>query len=150
MKDDLENYKRLLRCGLIYQIEEAKRLRSIKENESQSKLSDLMITHYEHLLLEVDTLRSITKVKQWFRDISAYPVETGDTRYEIYLEQQTGLKVELFGKLVKRVERYLDLGYIKSEQQYLDVETVFHLYSAQNKPDELLVKLDALLFSFKG
>jgi hypothetical protein len=150
MTGDLQEYKLLIKFSLIYQIEQAKHIKENSQNELERKICEIMINGCENLLLQLDDLRSVTKAKQWFRDISAYPIESGDTAYAIYLEEKTGLRVEIFNRVIKQVEKYLKVGKIKWEHQYREVESVFHLYSSQNKPNELLSKLDALLFSFKG
>jgi hypothetical protein len=145
----LENQKLLLKTGLVYQTEQASRNAEITENERDKRFYHMMVEELGNILIQVDELKSISKTKQWFRDISEAPIENGDINYQIYLEVKTGLKIDLFNSLIKKVTQYLKAGKINTEGQYRDVELAIQLYTHQKKPEMEISALDKLLFKFQ-
>ena len=147
---ELDSQKLLIKAGLIYQIAQSKKTVETTQNELDRNVANIIIEQFSNLLNQVDDLQSVTKAKQWFRDISEGPIERGDINYQIYLEGKTGIKVDLFGSLIKKVTRYLKVGRINAEHQYREVELALQLYSHQRKLEEELIALDNLLFTFRA
>ena len=146
----LENQKLLIKAGLNYQIDQARKTLETTGVELDKKISNIIIEQSGNVLKQVDDLKSVTKARNWFRDISEGPVESGDVNYQIYLEQMTGLKVDLFDSLIKKVRKYLNAGKITTEGQYRQVELAIQLSMHQENPDPDIRALNTLLFTFQG
>lgn len=61
----------------------------------------------------------LTKLKQWFRDITE---EVDDNpRFREYIKNKTGLDIDLKNRFEKRIERIIKNAVIKNENQFRDV-----------------------------
>ncbi|NET32098.1 MAG: hypothetical protein F6K19_08850 [Cyanothece sp. SIO1E1] len=109
-------------------------------------------TYYEHMKVLVQDCfesGSLTKLKNWFDDLSETPREVLDLSFNDYIQEKTGYEVNIHKKFEMRISEILQRNRIKSNQEYRDVETKVNYLSELENGDEVLInELNELLLSY--
>ena len=95
--------------------------------------------HYQKLKIEVNESFKkgrLSKLKQWFRDLTEIPQETEDLKFSDFIKVRTGHEVNLHERFEKRISKILDQGKIKTENDYRDVLTKVDYLSHKESADQ--------------
>lgn len=140
---ELEKYRDLNLATLDYLSENMK----ITTNDFDSS------QHYQKLKIEVNesfTKGRLSKLKQWFRDLTEMPRETEDLKFSDFIKERTGLEVNLYERFEKRISKILDQGKIKTANDYRDVMTkVDYLTQRESADQSLIDQMNSLLIDFE-
>lgn len=63
----------------------------------------------------------LTRLKQWFRDLTEMYVETGDLKFNKYLQDKTKYDIDIFKSYFQRVEKIIEKGKITTDNQFYDI-----------------------------
>jgi hypothetical protein len=87
----------------------------------------------------------LTKLKQWFRDLTEIQVETRDLKFNNYLREKTSYDIDIFGAYFTRIEKIIEKGKITTDNQFYDIAIMVDQLCRTEPPDtekiELLNKL---------
>lgn len=91
-----------------------------------------------------------TKLKNWLRDMTEMPRETGDLNYVAYIKRTTGHDYKIFTAFNKRIYNIIAKGKISTENQFRDVNSMVDFLS-QTEPieDNKIEVLNNLLIDFE-
>jgi hypothetical protein len=91
----------------------------------------------------------LTRLKQWLRDLTEEPRETGDLYFDRYIKERTGYDVDIFATFEKRIDNILNRKIIKTENEHRDVLSMVDNLCQQTPVDQAKVDvLNALLIDF--
>jgi hypothetical protein len=113
---ELEKYRNLVLATLDYYIE---------NKVMQIKTADYdPIEHFK--LLKVQTEENyqkgrLSRLKQWFRDMTEMQVETGDLKFNKYLQEKTKTDIDIFKSYFQRIDKIIEKGKITTDNQFYDV-----------------------------
>ena len=140
---ELEKYRDLNLATLDYLSETMK----ITTNDFDSS------QHYQKLKFEVNesfTKDRLSKLKQWFRDLTEMPRETEDLKFSDFIKERTGHEVNLHERFEKRISKILDQGKIKTANDYRDVMTKVDYLTQRESADQTLIdQMNSLLIDFE-
>lgn len=140
---ELEKYRDLNLATLEYLSKTMK----IETNDFNTSL------YYQKLKIEVNecfTKGRLSKLKQWFRDLTEMPQETKDLEFSNFIKERTGHQVNLHERFENRISMILDQGRIKTENDYQDVLTkVDYLNQRESSYQTLIDQLNSLLIDFE-
>jgi uncharacterized protein YcbK (DUF882 family) len=113
---ELTKYRDLVLATLDYYLD---------NNIMQIKTADFDSTeHYKGLQIQTEEHYQngrLTKLKQWFRDLSEMQVETGDVKFNKYLQEKTKYGIDIFKSYFQRVDKIIEKGRITTNNQFYDV-----------------------------
>jgi len=141
---ELEKYRDLNLATLDY-LSETMTIATDNFNSSQ---------HYQKLKIEVNesfTKGRLSKLKQWFRDLTEMPRETEDLKFSDFIRERTGHNVNLNERFEKRISKILDQGKIKTVNDYRDVMTKVDYLTQKESTDQTLIdQMNSLLIDFEN
>lgn len=150
--NELDKYRDIITAGIDYMIKcyssapvetHDRKLVNFAE-ELGSYFSDLK--SYVVLLHRKNRLTSLKKV---FRDISEPTIASNDMNYQTFIENETGYKIDLFNKLLSKIDTFINTGKINTDTQYRNIATFIDFLESFNPPDkERIEKLLALQFAY--
>ena len=115
-KEELVKYRDLVLATLDYYIE---------NKEIQIKTADFDSTeHYKGLKTQIEEHYQqgrLTRLKQWFRDLTEMQVETVDLKFNKYLQDKTKYNIDLFKSYFQRVDKLIEKGKITTDNQFYDI-----------------------------
>ena len=115
-KEELVKYRDLVLATLDYYIE---------NKEIQIKTADFDSTeHYKGLKTQTAEHYQkgrLTRLKQWFRDLTEMQVETVDLKFNKYLQDKTKYNIDLFKSYFQRVDKLIEKGKITTDNQFYDI-----------------------------
>ena len=92
----------------------------------------------------------LSKLKQWFRDLTETQRETGDLKFNVYLKNRTGQEIDIFQDYYDRVDKIIAKGKITTDNQFYDVNSmVDQLSHAVPVDNERLTMLNKLLVDYE-
>lgn len=92
----------------------------------------------------------LSRLKQWFRDLTEVQRETRDLRFEHYLTDRTGHDVNIFQDYYDRLDKILKKGRITTDNQFRDVSSmVDHLSQAVPLENNKVASLNKLLLDYE-
>lgn len=92
----------------------------------------------------------LTKLKQWFRDLTEMQVESGDLGFNKYLQNKTGYEIDILKSYFQRVEKIISGGKITSDNQFYDITMlVDKLCQAEPTDAEKIELLNKLLIDYE-
>lgn len=91
-----------------------------------------------------------TKLKNWLRDMTEMPRETGDLNYVTYIKRTTGHDYNIFTAFNKRIDNIIAKGKISTENQFREVNLMVD-FLCQTEPvdDKKIEVLNNLLLDFE-
>ena len=141
---ELEKYRDLNLATLDYYIESP--LLKIKTDDFDSD------QHYKSLkpVVEENFQKGrLTRLKQWFRDLTEMMVENEDFEFNEFIKNRTGYIVDINSKFIKRIERIIKREKIKTEEEYRDILImVDNLSQQQTLEKPKLDLLNSMLLEF--
>ena len=115
-KEELVKYRDLVLATLDYYIE---------NKEIQIKTADFDSTeHYKGLKTQTAEHYQkgrLTRLKQWFRDLTKMQVETVDLKFNKYLQDKTKYNIDIFKSYFQRVDKIIEKGKITTDNQFYDI-----------------------------
>ena len=115
-KEELVKYRDLVLATLDYYIE---------NKEIQIKTADFDSTeHYKGLKTQTAEHYQkgrLTRLKQWFRDLTEMQVETVDLKFNKYLQDKTKYNIDIFKSYFQRVDKIIEKGKITTDNQFYDI-----------------------------
>ena len=113
---ELQKYRDLVLATLDYYLD---------NNETQIKTADFdSIEHYKGLKTQTEDhfqKGRLTRLKQWFRDLTEMQVETGDLKFNKYLQDKTKYETDIFKSYFERVDKVIEKGKITTDNQFYDI-----------------------------
>jgi polyhydroxyalkanoate synthesis regulator phasin len=104
--------------------------------------------HYTELKLQTEEhfqKGRLTKLKQWFRDLTEMHVETRDFSFNTYLQDKTKYDTDIFKAFFQRVDKVIKKGKITTDNQFHDINIMLDQLSrektADNQKKERLARL---------
>tara|TARA_R110001592_G_scaffold237306_14_gene496530 strand:+ start:86134 stop:86598 length:465 start_codon:yes stop_codon:yes gene_type:complete len=109
--------------------------------------------HYKELKVQVKEYfqkGKLSKLKQWFKDLSETPYENEDFNFIDFINTRTGYEINLSSKFEKRISDIIKRNKIKTENEYRDVMIKVNYLCLSDTPEEkLLEHLNSLLLEFE-
>ncbi len=142
---ELAKYRDLILATLDYYLEN--KIMQIKTTDFDSD------EHYKGL--KVQTVEHyqqgrLTRLKQWFRDLTEMQVETGDLKFNKYLEDKTKYEVDIFKSYYQRIARVIEKGKITTDNQFHDINImVDQLCQTELVDNERIEILNRLLSEYE-
>lgn len=139
---ELIKYRDLVLATLDYYID---------NKEMQIKTADFDSTeHYKGLKIQTEEHYQkgrLTRLKQCFRDLAEMQVETGDLKFNKYLQDKTKYDIDIFKSYFQRVDKIIEKGKITTDNQFYDinimVDQICQTEPVDNDKIEILNKLIA-------
>jgi hypothetical protein len=92
----------------------------------------------------------LSKLKQWFHDLTEPRREIGDLKFNAYLKIKTGQDINIFQDFYARVEKIDAKGKITTDNQFYDVSSmVDHLSQLIPTDNDKLKRLNNLLADYE-
>jgi hypothetical protein len=105
--------------------------------------------HYKKLKTQTDEhfqKGRLTKLKQWFRDLTEPQIESGDLNFNKYLKEKTNYDIDLFKSYFDRVDKIIEKGKITTDNQFYDLSImVDKLCQIEPIDQEKIKKINKLL-----
>ena len=142
---DLVNYRDLILATLDYYLEN--KIMEIKTSDFDSalgfqSLKTQTIDHFEK--------GRLTKLKQWFRDLSEMQIETRDLKFNTYLRNKTGLDIDIFQDYFERINKVIECGKITTDNQFYDVRKMVDYLCQTDPVDQRQIEiLNKLLIDYE-
>jgi hypothetical protein len=137
---ELKKYRDLVLATIDYYL---------NNKEMHIKTADFDSTeHYKGLKTQTEAhfqKGRLTRLKQWFRDLTEMQVETGDLNFNKYLQDKTGFDIDIFQSYFQRVDKVIEKGKITTDNQFYDinimVDQLCQIKPVDNEKIEILNKL---------
>lgn len=113
---ELKKYRDLVLATIDYFLEN--KLMQIKSADFDSD------EHYKGLKTQTEEHYQegrLTRLKQWFRDLTEMQVETGDLNFNKYLQDKTNYNIDIFKSYFQRIEKEIEKGKITTDNQFYDI-----------------------------
>ncbi len=124
----------------------------IEKKDLQLKTDDFDSPEYfKGLKKQADELFDkgrLTKLKQWFRDLTEMQVETRDFEFNKYLRATTNYEVDLFKSFNDRIDKIISKGKISTDTQFYDIKMCINQLS-DTADSEKIKLLDSLLHNYE-
>jgi len=142
---ELAKYRDLILATLDYYIEN--KIMEIKTSDFDSTI------HFQSLKTQtIDHFEKgrLTKLKQWFRDLSEMQIETRDLRFNTYLRNKTGLDIDIFHDYFERINKLIERGKITTDNQFYDIRNMIdHLCQTDPVDHKQIEILNKLLIDYE-
>jgi hypothetical protein len=92
----------------------------------------------------------LSKLKQWFRDLTEGQIEARNLKFNEYLKQKTHYDVDVFANYFERIDKIIAKGKITTDNQFYDM-TIFLDQLCQEEPiDKNKIELlNQLIFNYE-
>ncbi|MEZ4739389.1 MAG: hypothetical protein R2818_08530 [Flavobacteriales bacterium] len=113
---ELRKYRDLVLATLDYYVDNKELHLKTAEFDS--------VEYYIGLKIEVEEnfqKGRLTRLKQWFRDLTEGQVEAGDLKFNKYLQDKTKYDINIFKSYYERVDRIIKKGKITTDNQFYDI-----------------------------
>lgn len=142
---ELQKYRSLVLATLDYYLEN--KVMQIKTADFDSD------EHYKGLKIQTEEnfqKGRLTRLKQWFRDLTEMHVETGYLKFNKYLQEKTKYDVDIFKFFFQRVDKVIEKGKITTDNQFYDINImVDQLCQTEPVDKEKIEILNRLLSEFE-
>lgn len=140
---ELEMYRDLVLATLDYDLEYGiAKIMSPRFDEHYETLRQQTEEHYQK--------GRLSRLKQWFRDLTEMHREEGDLNFNAYLEKKTGYKINIFQAYYERIEKIVTKGKISTDNQYREINSmVDHLCQSTPVDTEKIEILNRLLADYE-
>ncbi len=92
----------------------------------------------------------LTKLKQWFSDLTEMQVETGDFIFNKYLRDKTKYDIDILKSYFQRVDKLIAKGKITTEKQFYELNTMVNkLCQTESIDKERIELLNNLLAEYE-
>jgi hypothetical protein len=88
----------------------------------------------------------LTKLKQWFRDLTEPQIECVDLKFNRYLNEKTNYSIDIFQSYFDRLDKVIEKGKITTDNQFYDLNIMLdQLCQIEPINKEKIEKLNKLL-----
>ncbi len=144
-QEELEKYCVLVLTTLDYYLEDKAMQMKIEDLDASQYYQDLKIQTEEHF-----QKGRLAKLKQWFRDLTEMQVETGNLKFNKYLQDKTKYEIDIFKSYFQRVDKIIEKGKITTDSQFYDINRmVDQLCQSESKDNERIGILGKLLSEYE-
>ena len=144
-KAELLKYRDLLLATIDYCIDN--KLMQIKTVDFDS------VQYYKKLKQQTEEhfqKGRLTRLKQWFRDLTEMQIETGALKFNKYLQEKTKYEIDIFKSYFQRVDKIIKKGKITTDNQFYDLGImVDQLCQTEPVPKEKIDLLNKLLLDYE-
>ena len=92
----------------------------------------------------------LTRLKQWFRDLTEMQVETSDLKFNKYLQDKTKYDIDIFTPYFQRIDKVIEKGKITTDNQFYDINMmVDQLCQTEPVDNEKIEVLNRLLSEYE-
>ena len=113
---ELQKYRDLILATLDYYLDYKVMQIKTADFDSQEHFNGLKIQTEEHF-----QKGRLTRLKQWFRDLTEIQIETGDLKFNKYLQDKTKYDIDIFKTYFQRVDKIIEKGKITTDNQFYDI-----------------------------
>jgi len=144
-QEELEKYRDLVLASIDYYLDNKKLHFKMPDFDSIEHFEGLKVQTIEHF-----QKGRLTKLKQWFRDLAEMPLETGDLKFNKYLQDKTKYEIDIFKSYFQRVDKVIEKGKITTDNQFYDIGVMVDQL-CQTKPvdNKKIEILNRLLFDYE-
>lgn len=126
----------------------------VDNKEMQIKTADFDTTeHYNGLKTQTAEHYQkgrLTRLKQWFRDLTEMQVETGDLKFNKYLRDKTKYDIDIFKSYFQRIDKIIEKRKITTDNQFYDInKMVDQLCQTEPVDNEKIEILNRLLSEYE-
>ncbi len=126
----------------------------IDNKEMQFKTADFdSEEHYKGLKVKTEENYQkgrLTRLKQWFRDLTEMQLETGDLKFNKYLQDKTKYDIDIFKSYFQRIDKIIEKGKITTDNQFYDINImVDQLCQTEPVENEKIEILNRLLSEYE-
>jgi len=142
---ELQKYRDLVLATLDYYLD---------KKEMHIKTADFDSTeHYKGLKLQTEEhyrKGRLSRLKQWFRDLTEMQVETRDLKFNKYLQDKTKYDIDIFKSYFQHIDNIIEKGKITTDDQFYDINIMVDQL-CQTKPidDNRIELLNGLLSEYE-
>ncbi len=142
---ELEKFRDLVLATLDYYLD---------NKEMQIKTADFdSVEHYKGLKKQTEEHYQkgrLTKLKQWFRDLTEMQIETIDLKFNEFLREKTKYDIDIFDSYFQRVDKVIEKGKITTDNQFYDLNImVDQLCQSEPVDNDKIEKLNRLLREYE-
>ena len=142
---ELRKYRDLVLATLDYYVDNKELHLKTAEFDS--------VEYYIGLKIEVEEnfqKGRLTRLKQWFRDLTEMQIETIDLKFNEYLREKTNYDIDIFNSYFQRVDKVIEKGKITTDNQFYDLNIMVDQL-CQNEPvdNDRIEKLNRLLREYE-
>jgi len=142
---ELQKYRDLVLATLDYYLDNKELHIKTADFDSQKHYEGLKIQTEEHY-----QKGRLTRLKQWFRDLTEMQVETGDLKFNKYLQDKTKYDIDIFKSYFQRVDKVIEKGKITTDNQFYDINVmVDQLCQTEPVDNEKIEILNKLLSEYE-
>lgn len=142
---ELRKYFDLVTAAIDYSLENPFMKIETADFDSYQHYMALKIQAEEHFQKS-----RLTKLKQWFRDLTEMYIESGDLKFNQYLKNKTIYQIDIFESYFKCVDQIVENGKITSESQFYKINSmVDQLCQIDPVDSEKIEKLNKLLRNYE-
>jgi hypothetical protein len=142
---ELEKYRDLVLATIDYYLDN--QIMQIKKEDFDSAV------HFKGIKAQTEEhfqKGRLTRLKQWFRDLTEMQVETGDLKFNKYLQEKTKYDIDIFKSFFQRVDKVIEKGKITTDNQFYDINImVGQLCQCEPNDSEKIEKLNRLLSEYE-
>jgi len=142
---ELDKYKALLIATLDYCLENPSFHIVTSDFDSRQYYINLKVQVEENYVKG-----RLTRLKQWFRDLTERFVETKDSKFNDYLKVRTKTDINIFSAYYIRIDKIIDSGKIANDNQFHDINNMVD-YLCQTTPvnEERIAVMNRLLTDYE-
>ena len=142
---ELSKYRDLVLATLDYYLDNKGLQIKTADFDSQEHYKGLKIQTEEHY-----QKGRLTRLKQWFRDLTEMQVETGDLKFNRYLQNKTKYDIDIFKSYFQRIDKVIEKGKITTDNQFYDInKMVDQLCQTEPVDNEKIGILNKLLSEYE-
>ncbi|NOU61978.1 hypothetical protein [Marinifilum caeruleilacunae] len=142
---ELKKYRDLVLATIDYYLENKLMHVSTADFDSIEHFNGLKLQTEEHF-----NKGRLTRLKQWFRDMTEMQIETKDLKFNQYLKDKTKYDIDIFKSYNQRVDKIIEKGKITSDNQFYDINImVDQLCQIEPIDNEKIEKLNGLLRDYE-
>ena len=142
---ELQKYRDLVLATLDYYLDNTEMQIKTADFDSQEYYKGLKTQTEEHY-----QKGRLTKLKQWFRDLTEMQVETDDLKFNKYLQDKTKYDIDIFKSYFQRVDKVIEKGKITTDNQFYDINImVDQLCQTEPVDNEKIEILNRLLREYE-
>ncbi len=142
---ELSKYRDLVLATLDYYLDNKGLQIKTADFDTQEHYKGLKIQTEEHY-----QKGRLTRLKQWFRDLTEMQVETGDLKFNKYLQDKTKYDIDIFKSYFQRIDKVIEKGKITTDNQFYDINMmVDQLCQTEPVDNEKIGILNKLLSEYE-
>ena len=141
-QEELKKYRELVLATIDYNLDKTVRQMNNVNFDATEHYTGLKLQTEEHF-----QKGRLTKLKQWFRDLTEMHVETRDLSFNSYLQDKTKYHSDIFKAFFQRVDKVIEKGEITTDLQFHDINIMLDQLTQEKTVDNQKIERLARLLS---